>query len=98
MASSSSRGEMEKIGIDQLKALKEQADLEVNLLQNSLNNIRTATVRLDAAAAALNDLSPLIGTYDAKKKTGGPNGSIKFKEELNRPHNKGLEKAVAFLW
>jgi prefoldin alpha subunit len=48
---------MEKMGIDQLKALKEQADLEVNLLQDSLNNIRTATVRLDAAAAALNDLS-----------------------------------------
>ncbi|XP_020866815.1 probable prefoldin subunit 5 [Arabidopsis lyrata subsp. lyrata] len=65
MASSSSRGEMEKIGIDQLKALKEQADLEVNLLQNSLNNIRTATVRLDAAAAALNDLSPLIGDVTA---------------------------------
>ncbi|CAH8274177.1 unnamed protein product [Arabidopsis lyrata] len=36
------------------------------------------------------------GTYDAKKKTGGPNGSIRFKEELTRPHNKGLEKAVAF--
>lgn len=29
----------------------------MNLLQDSLNNIRTATVRLDAAAAALNDLS-----------------------------------------
>ncbi|ESQ31883.1 hypothetical protein EUTSA_v10005074mg [Eutrema salsugineum] len=57
MASSSSRGEMEKMGIDQLKALKEQVDLEVNLLQDSLNNIRTATVRLDSAAAALNDLS-----------------------------------------
>ncbi|CAH8344928.1 unnamed protein product [Eruca vesicaria subsp. sativa] len=36
------------------------------------------------------------GTYDVQKKTGGPNGSIRFKEELNRPHNKGLEKAVAF--
>ncbi|KAG2240779.1 hypothetical protein Bca4012_022190 [Brassica carinata] len=36
------------------------------------------------------------GTYDAKKKTGGPNGSIRFNDELNRPHNKGLEKAVAF--
>ncbi|KAJ0252230.1 L-ascorbate peroxidase 5 [Hirschfeldia incana] len=36
------------------------------------------------------------GTYDEKKKTGGPNGSIRFKDELNRPHNKGLEKAVAF--
>ncbi|CAA7023452.1 unnamed protein product [Microthlaspi erraticum] len=57
MASSSSRMEMEKMGIEQLKALKEQADLEVNLLQESLNNIRTATARLDSAAAALNDLS-----------------------------------------
>lgn len=36
------------------------------------------------------------GTYDANKKSGGPNGSIRFKDELNRPHNKGLEKAVAF--
>ncbi|CAN8229195.1 unnamed protein product [Cochlearia groenlandica] len=36
------------------------------------------------------------GTYDAKLKTGGPNGSIRFQEELNRPHNKGVEKAVAF--
>ncbi|ESQ53491.1 hypothetical protein EUTSA_v10025942mg [Eutrema salsugineum] len=36
------------------------------------------------------------GTYDAKKKTGGPNGSIRFKDELNRSHNNGLEKAVAF--
>ncbi|KAH0852589.1 hypothetical protein HID58_093888 [Brassica napus] len=36
------------------------------------------------------------GTYDATKKSGGPNGSIRFKDELNRPHNKGLEKAVAF--
>ncbi|VVB17500.1 unnamed protein product [Arabis nemorensis] len=57
MASSSSRAEMEKMGIDQLKALKEQADLEVNLLQDSLNNIRTATARLDSASVALNDLS-----------------------------------------
>ncbi|CAN8264925.1 unnamed protein product [Cochlearia groenlandica] len=54
---SSSRGEMEKMGIEQLKAVKEQTDLEVNLLHESLNNIRTATVRLDSAAAALNDLS-----------------------------------------
>ncbi|XP_010546249.1 PREDICTED: probable prefoldin subunit 5 [Tarenaya hassleriana] len=57
MASSSTRGEMEKMGAEQLKALKEQADLEVNLLQDSLNNIRTATSRLDSASAALHDLS-----------------------------------------
>lgn len=51
------RSEMEKMNLDQLKALKEQVDLEVNLLQDSLNNIRTAITRLDIASSALNDLS-----------------------------------------
>nr|DAD35959.1 TPA_asm: hypothetical protein HUJ06_006599 [Nelumbo nucifera] len=49
--------EMEKMSLEQLKALKEQSDLEVNLLQDSLNNIRTATVRLEIASNALHDLS-----------------------------------------
>ncbi|XP_042513617.1 probable prefoldin subunit 5 [Macadamia integrifolia] len=49
--------EMEKLSLEQLKALKEQSDLEVNLLQDSLNNIRTATVRLEMASNALHDLS-----------------------------------------
>ncbi|GLT30930.1 hypothetical protein SLA2020_057030 [Shorea laevis] len=49
--------EMEKMSLEQLKALKEQADLEVNLLQDSLNNIRTATGRLEIASSALHDLS-----------------------------------------
>lgn len=49
--------EMEKMSVEQLKLLKEQADLEVNLLQDSLNNIRTATSRLEIASTALNDLS-----------------------------------------
>ncbi|KAJ9178698.1 hypothetical protein P3X46_010560 [Hevea brasiliensis] len=49
--------EMEKMSIEQLKALKEQTDLEVNLLQESLNNIRTATTRLEIASSALHDLS-----------------------------------------
>ncbi|PON91227.1 Prefoldin alpha subunit, archaea-type [Trema orientale] len=48
---------LEKLSVEQLKAVKEQTDLEVNLLQDSLNNIRTATTRLDLASAALNDLS-----------------------------------------
>lgn len=48
---------MEKLSVEQLKALKEQTDLEVNLLQDSLNNIRTATSRLELASVALNDLS-----------------------------------------
>lgn len=54
---SSAAASLEKMSIDQLKALKEQADLEVNLLQDSLNNIRTATSRLELASSALNDLS-----------------------------------------
>ncbi|KAF8407420.1 hypothetical protein HHK36_006551 [Tetracentron sinense] len=49
--------EMEKMSLEQLKALKEQADMEVNMLQDSLNNIRTATSRLDIASNALQDLS-----------------------------------------
>ncbi|XP_039046307.1 probable prefoldin subunit 5 [Hibiscus syriacus] len=49
--------DLEKMSLDQLKAVKEQADIEVNLLQDSLNNIRTATGRLENAFAALHDLS-----------------------------------------
>ncbi|KAG9441967.1 hypothetical protein H6P81_017821 [Aristolochia fimbriata] len=49
--------EMEKLSLDHLKSLKEQADLEVNLLQDSLNKIRTAATRLEIASNALLDLS-----------------------------------------
>lgn len=49
--------EMERMSVEQLKAVKEQTDLEVNLLQDSLSNIRTATSRLDLASTALHDLS-----------------------------------------
>ncbi|KAK7280628.1 hypothetical protein RJT34_25693 [Clitoria ternatea] len=48
---------LERMSVEQLKALKEQSDLEVNLLQDSLSNIRTATTRLEIASAALHDLS-----------------------------------------
>ncbi|KAL8519828.1 hypothetical protein ACS0TY_010679 [Phlomoides rotata] len=51
------RTEMEKMSLEQLKAVKEQTDLEVNVLQDSLTNIRSANVRLENAAAALHDLS-----------------------------------------
>ncbi|KAK2635700.1 hypothetical protein Ddye_030492 [Dipteronia dyeriana] len=57
MASSKIGVEMEKLSVEQLKAFKEQTDLEVNLLQDSLNNIRTATSRLEIASSALQDLS-----------------------------------------
>lgn len=36
------------------------------------------------------------GTYDAKAKTGGPNGSIRNAEELNHSANNGLKIAVDF--
>ncbi|XP_038881071.1 L-ascorbate peroxidase 3 [Benincasa hispida] len=36
------------------------------------------------------------GTYDAKTKTGGPDGSIRFMDELNHTANKGLKIAVDF--
>ena len=49
--------ELEKMSVEQLRAFKEQTDMEVNLLHDSLNNIRTATSRLDIASAALHDLS-----------------------------------------
>ncbi|CAL5369065.1 unnamed protein product [Camellia sinensis] len=34
------------------------------------------------------------GTYDAKAKTGGPNGSIRNEKELNHDANKGLKVAI----
>ncbi|XP_071701589.1 prefoldin subunit 5-like [Rutidosis leptorrhynchoides] len=49
--------ELEKLSVEQLKSIKEKTDAEVNLLQDSLNNIRTATNRLDLASTALLDLS-----------------------------------------
>uniref|UniRef100_A0A5B7BKX0 Putative prefoldin subunit 5 n=1 Tax=Davidia involucrata TaxID=16924 RepID=A0A5B7BKX0_DAVIN len=49
--------EIQKMSVEQVKALKEQSDLEVNLLQDSLNNIRTATARLEIASNALHHLS-----------------------------------------
>ncbi|GAB4839623.1 Prefoldin subunit 5 [Ancistrocladus abbreviatus] len=48
---------MEQMSIEQLRAVKEQSDLEFNLLQDSLNNIRAATTRLELASNALHDLS-----------------------------------------
>ncbi|CAL5210198.1 unnamed protein product [Lathyrus oleraceus] len=48
---------LERMSVEQLKAVKEQADMEVNLLQDSLTNIGTATTRLELATTALNDLS-----------------------------------------
>ncbi|KAL6883749.1 hypothetical protein ACP4OV_011163 [Aristida adscensionis] len=51
------RIELDKLSVEQLKALKEQTDLEVNLLQDSVTKIRSATARIESASAALHDLS-----------------------------------------
>ncbi|XP_062186300.1 probable L-ascorbate peroxidase 3, peroxisomal [Phragmites australis] len=37
------------------------------------------------------------GTYDAKTKTGGPNGSVRFPVEYNHAANAGLKIAIDFL-
>ncbi|XP_042384795.1 probable prefoldin subunit 5 isoform X2 [Zingiber officinale] len=49
--------DLQKLSLDQLKAVKEQSDLEVNLLEDSLKKISVAAARLEAAASALDDLS-----------------------------------------
>lgn len=36
------------------------------------------------------------GTYDARTKTGGPNGSIRHEAELKHSSNNGLKIAVDF--
>lgn len=36
------------------------------------------------------------GTYDARTKTGGPNGSIRNEIELKHGANKGLKIAIDF--
>ncbi|KAF9601240.1 hypothetical protein IFM89_018350 [Coptis chinensis] len=48
---------MEKMSVEQLKAVKEQIDQEVVFLQDSLNNVRSASTRLKIASNALHDLS-----------------------------------------
>eukprot|EP00850_Spirogloea_muscicola_P004647 SM000020S05997 [mRNA] locus=s20:354406:356786:+ [translate_table: standard] len=47
----------------------------------------------DILRLALND----IATYDKATATGGPNGSIRLSEELGRPENAGLDKALGVL-
>ncbi|KAF9600585.1 hypothetical protein IFM89_010071 [Coptis chinensis] len=46
---------MEKMSVEQLKAVKEQIDQEVVFLQDSLNNVRSASTRLEIASNALHD-------------------------------------------
>lgn len=48
--------DLQKLNLDQLKAVKEQSDLEVNLLEDSLKKINVAAARLESAAEVLNDL------------------------------------------
>lgn len=48
----------------------------------------------EAALTLIFDRWHDAGTYDAKSKTGGPNGSIKSVDELKHSANTGLEIAV----
>ncbi|KAJ7561463.1 hypothetical protein O6H91_03G029500 [Diphasiastrum complanatum] len=49
--------ELSKLSLEQIRQVKEQVDAELNLLQDSLTNIRTAANRFEMAAKALNTLS-----------------------------------------
>ncbi|GBG63840.1 hypothetical protein CBR_g39625 [Chara braunii] len=59
----------------------------VNLVDNNPDLVS------DLMRLALNDAL----SFDKASKTGGANGSIRFSDELARPENAGLEKAVAAL-
>lgn len=73
------RIELDKLSVEQLKGLKEQTDLEVNLLQDSLTKIRTAATRLENASAALQDLSLRPqGTYPLLDSPAYPRRSFRF--------------------
>ncbi|XVE69026.1 hypothetical protein DITRI_Ditri09bG0116600 [Diplodiscus trichospermus] len=70
---------------------------------NYLKEIEKARRDLRALISS-NNCAPLMlrlawhdaGTYDAKKKTGGPNGSIRNDHELKHSANRGLKTAVEF--
>lgn len=49
--------EVSKLSVEQLRQVKEQVDGEVSVLQDSLNNIRTAANRFQMASKALDMLS-----------------------------------------
>lgn len=49
--------EISKLSVEQLRQVKEQVDGEVSVLQDSLNNIRTAANRFEMASKSLNMLS-----------------------------------------
>lgn len=49
--------EIEKMSVEQLKAIKDEAEEHVSVLQESLNNIRSGTARLESASTSLHDLS-----------------------------------------
>ncbi|XVF59804.1 hypothetical protein PTKIN_Ptkin07bG0305300 [Pterospermum kingtungense] len=69
--------------------------------KNYLKGIEKARRDLRALISS-NNCAPIMlrlawhdaGTYDAKTKTGGPNGSIRHDRELSHSANNGLKKAV----
>ncbi|EFJ07774.1 hypothetical protein SELMODRAFT_94218 [Selaginella moellendorffii] len=49
--------EVSKLSVDQIRQVKDQVDGELSVLQDSVNNIRTAANRFEMAAKALQNLS-----------------------------------------
>lgn len=72
---------------------RQQRSIFLTSVKNKLKDEIAANTNLipDLLRLALNDSL----TYDKESKTGGANGSVRL--ELNRPENKGLEKAISLL-
>jgi L-ascorbate peroxidase len=72
---------------------RQQRNTFLTIVKNKLREGIAANTALipDILRLALNDAM----TYEKESKSGGSNGSVRL--ELNRPENKGLEKAISFL-
>ncbi|KAG0571136.1 hypothetical protein M758_6G204500 [Ceratodon purpureus] len=72
---------------------RQQRGIFLNSLKDKLRVEIAAKPEIipDLLRLAINDAM----TYEKETKTGGANGSVRL--ELNRPENKGLEKAISFL-
>ncbi|CAN6554623.1 unnamed protein product [Malus baccata var. baccata] len=67
-----------------------------NEIDKARRNLRALVYSRSCAPIMLRLSWHDAGTYDAKTKTGGPNGSIRNEEEYSHGSNNGLKKAIDF--
>lgn len=77
--------DLPKLPLDQLRQIKEQLSSELNLLNESINNIKTASARFDAASQMLELL---------KKQTEGQVAMIPLTSSLFVPGTLGNSSSV----